>query len=198
MTRPKLTLKNMILHARKICIHCKWVRYYCRLAGIPLRGWLHDLSKYSPAEFFESSRYYVGTSSPINEAKRIQGISYAWLHHRGRNRHHHLYWYDNIEEGGYCHLIPKKDFTELVCDFLGAARAYNENEFSYHKELIWWYKKRDTLKMNEKNKIMLDDIFSTLEYNARRANINEMTPEENIKNNLIGKIWDKYSVEENN
>ena len=81
---------------------------------------------------------------------------------------------------------------------MGAARAYNENEFSYHKELIWWYKKRDTLKMNEKNKIMLDDIFSTLEYNARRANINEMTPEENIKNNLIGKIWDKYSVEENN
>ena len=65
MTRPKLTLKNMILHARKICVHRKWVRYYCRLAGIPLRGWLHDLSKYSPAEFFESSRYYVGISSPI-------------------------------------------------------------------------------------------------------------------------------------
>ena len=29
-------------------------------AGIPFRGLIHDLSKYSPIEFFESVKYYNG------------------------------------------------------------------------------------------------------------------------------------------
>ena len=66
---PKIKLKNIWPHLRKIQTHRKWVRHYCFLAGIPWRGLTHDLSKYSPIEFWESVRFYVGTSSPINEAK---------------------------------------------------------------------------------------------------------------------------------
>ena len=48
----KLTFKNIIKHWKKIRLHRKWVRHYCFLAGIPWRGITHDLSKYSPTEFF--------------------------------------------------------------------------------------------------------------------------------------------------
>ena len=117
-----MKIKNLYNHWKTIRTHRKWVKYYCYMAGIPWRGFTHDLSKYSPTEFFESARYWTGSSSPITEAKKAQGYSRAWLHHKGRNRHHWAYWTDNYSEGTTTHLMPCNDFVELVCDFLGAAR----------------------------------------------------------------------------
>lgn len=54
---PRLTFKNMMNHWKTIHMHRKWVRHYAFLAGIPIRGLLHDLSKYNPVEFFESARF---------------------------------------------------------------------------------------------------------------------------------------------
>ena len=84
----KITLKNTISHFRKICIHKYWVAKYCFKAGLYWQGITHDLSKFSPIEFWESVRFYQGTSSPINAAKEAQGYSLAWTHHKGRNQHH--------------------------------------------------------------------------------------------------------------
>lgn len=198
---PKIKLKNIWLHLRKIQTHRKWVRHYCFLAGIHWRGLTHDLSKYSPAEFWESVRFYVGTSSPINEAKKVQGYSRAWLHHRGRNRHHWAYWADNFSEGLTVYSMPKKDFIEMVCDFLGAGHAYSEKEFTYKKELEWWKRARegDCKAMSERNKIMLDIIFRDLEYAERNPlNISMDTPEQIIASGYLGLVWEanNKSVEE--
>ena len=151
--RSKLTIKQCWNHWKTIRLHRKWVRYYCFLAGIPWRGLVHDLSKYSPIEFFESARYWTGVDSPINHAKKRQGISYGWLHHKGHNSHHYEYYMDNFDDGGVARLMSKKDFTELVCDYLGAAHAYNHDEFSYANELQWWINKHDKCAMNEKIKL---------------------------------------------
>ena len=82
-------IKNAINHFKTICLHKKWVMYYCNLAGIPAQGIFHDLSKFSPTEFFESVKYYTGNSSPIDACKKDKGISQAWLHHKGLNKHRH-------------------------------------------------------------------------------------------------------------
>ena len=182
-----LTLKKMYLMFKTIRNHRKWVRYYCFLAHIPWRGITHDLSKYSPVEFFESARFYNGKESPINVAKREQGYSLAWLHHRGHNKHHNLYWYDNIEEGGKPLLMPEKDFIELVCDWLGACHTYN-TEFSYYNEYVWWKKKRATCAIHEKHKIMLDIIFSDLAA-LERAKYNNATPEQLIRCGYLQGIY---------
>lgn len=160
-----MKLKNIMGHWRTIRAHRKWARKYCFMAGIPWRGLTHDLSKYSPIEFFESARYWTGTSSPIEEAKKAQGYSRAWLHHRGRNSHHWAYWADNYSEGLTVYPMSCKDFTEMVCDFLAAGRAYNRGFFTYSKERAWWLANRETTckAMNEVNKKMLDVIFSDLE-----------------------------------
>ena len=186
-----LTFKQMWRHLRTVQTHRKWVRHYCFLAGIPWRGIKHDISKYSPTEFLESAHFWTGTHSPIDEAKKVQGYSRAWLHHRGRNPHHWAYWADNFSEGLTVPCMPQDDFVEMVCDFLAAGHAYKGKDFSYLGEYKWWHQEREKgcKAMNEKNKIMLDIIFSDLAYCERRAYIDVPTPEALIKTGYIQDIW---------
>lgn len=192
----KLTFNKILNHWRTVRTHRKWVRYYCFLAGIPWRGLTHDLSKYSPTEFLESARYWTGTNSPIENAKHEQGYSRAWLHHRGRNPHHWAYWADNFSEGLTIYSMPMNDFVEMICDFLAAGRAYSGVAFSYTRERTWWLteRKNGCKAMNEKNKKMLDIIFSDLEIaenpmlaGLTRKEIN--TPEQLIKSGYLQEVW---------
>ncbi len=67
-------LKNVIKHFGLITHH-KWVVFkLCCKIGEPWRGLVHDMSKYSPTEFIESSQYYTGKHSPISEAKKKMDI----------------------------------------------------------------------------------------------------------------------------
>ena len=84
-----MLLKNALKHTKLVLRH-KWVVFkLCCRVGIPWRGFMHDWSKFSPTEFCESIRYYVGTHSPIEECRRNKGYSYAWVHHVSKNKHHY-------------------------------------------------------------------------------------------------------------
>lgn len=135
---PRITIKNTFRHLGKILKHKYWVFYYCCKAGIPWRGIKHDMSKFSPTEFWESVRYYQGTRSPIDACKEDKGVSKAWMHHKGRNTHHYEYWQDNFDKGGQPVQMPYKDAVEMLCDYLGAGRAYMGKDFTYQKEYEWW------------------------------------------------------------
>lgn len=160
-----MNIKNAWLHLRKIQTHRKWVRHYCFGIGFYKQGLLHDLSKYSPTEFFESVKYYQGTSSPIDASKAENGYSMAWFHHRGRNLHHHVMWIDNFDEtGGTPILMPYKYFAEMICDYLAAGRAYKGKDFTFKSELLWWMNKKQKGLAMPKNQIkMIDFIFKKLE-----------------------------------
>ena len=136
-----MKIKNCFLHFKKICIHKYWVGYYCFKLGIPWRGIKHDLSKFSPIEFWESVEYYQGTSSPIDACKKDKGWSKAWQHHKGRNDHHYEYFVDDLDHGGKPLLMPFECALEMFCDYLGAGRAYYGKDFTYNKEYEWWLKK---------------------------------------------------------
>lgn len=165
-----MNIKNIWLHLRKIQTHRKWVRHYCFGIGLYKQGLLHDLSKYSPTEFWESVKYYQGTSSPIDASKAKNGYSMAWFHHRGRNLHHHVMWIDNFDEtGGTPIIMPYKYFAEMICDYLAAGRAYMGKNFTFASESEWWKKKRAKgLAMPEKQMKMIDNIFIKLELNEQK------------------------------
>ena len=150
---------NFWKHWNKIRTHRKWVRRYCWGMGLYWQGLTHDLSKYSPTEFMESVRFYQGTSSPIDAAKRAKGYSDAWFHHKGRNKHHYEYWMDNFDIGGENIVMPYKYFAEMVCDYLAACRAYMGKNFSYTAEYEWWQNKRRMTAMNPRMVTALDIIF---------------------------------------
>ncbi len=56
--------------------------------GLYYQGLTHDLSKYSPAEFLAGARFFQGDRSPNDAERKAKGYSAAWLHHKGRNKHH--------------------------------------------------------------------------------------------------------------
>ena len=81
-------------HFSTITRHRHRVIAHCFRAGIGWQGLFHDLSKYSPAEFWVGARFYQGARSPNEEERVRYGYSKAWMHHKGRNRHHFEYWTD--------------------------------------------------------------------------------------------------------
>ena len=87
-------LKNGWNHFRTITEH-KWVVMQgCFKVGLYRQGLMHDLSKYTPEEFRTGVLYFQGNRSPNAAEKEECGYSRAWLHHKGRNKHHYEYWID--------------------------------------------------------------------------------------------------------
>lgn len=150
-------------HLKTVLTHKRWVFYYASRLGYTWRGLVHDLSKFSPTEFFESVRYWTGKRSPINTAKETVGISYAWLHHRGRNKHHYEYWIDVVGGKEKLHKIPFKYVVEMVCDWLGACRAYEGNaEDIFVREYKWWEKNSRVAKIHNETKQLIHKILWNL------------------------------------
>ena len=119
-------MNKLIGHFRTITKHRHAVIRNCRRAGILWQGLRHDLSKYSPTEFIPGVKYYVGTRSP-NELERMdKGYSAAWLHHKGRNRHHFEYWsdYNPVERRVGPVKMPLRYVIEMVCDRMAASKIY--------------------------------------------------------------------------
>ena len=111
-----------ISHFRTITKHRHKVVALCFKAGIPIRGLLHDLSKYTLTEFICGAKFYQGTRSPNEMERETYGYSKAWLHHKGRNRHHFEYWTDyNIKTRCVEPVkMPLKFVIEMFCDRVAA------------------------------------------------------------------------------
>lgn len=119
-------------HLSTITRHRHRVIAHCAKAGILWQGLFHDLSKYSPEEFFEGVRYFDGTHSPTEDARRINGASKAWMHHKGRNRHHWEYWTDfNLAEKRYTAVpMPRRYLAEMLCDRIAASKIYKREAYT--------------------------------------------------------------------
>jgi len=124
-----------IQHFKTITEHRKLVREYCFRLGLYRQGLMHDLSKYSPSEFIRGAIYYQGTRSPNNKEREETGVSKAWLHHKGRNKHHFEYWIDyTIEEDGTVgfggNRMPRRYVAEMFCDRIAACRVYMGDDYT--------------------------------------------------------------------
>ena len=148
-------------HLKTILTHKKWVfRLMCKM-GYPVRGFFHDMSKFSPVEFFEGVRYWNGSRSPINVAKERKGYSNAWFHHKGRNKHHYEYWIDKIDDGGVPCKMPFECVVELICDWLAAAITYEGSNPGkvFETEYDWWQMKGVKAKIFPRTKDMISKIL---------------------------------------
>lgn len=162
---------KVLQHFKLITTHKAYVFKNCVKARLYWRGIKHDISKYSPTEFFESVKYFTGTDSPINACKKAKGWSKAWMHHKGRNSHHFEYYIDNINGEQVAIQMPFKDAAELICDYLGAGQAYMKKDFSYEKEYNWWQKRKENLGLiHNQTKIFIDIVFEELKENPDKDN----------------------------
>lgn len=119
-------------HLRTVTRHRHKVIAHCAKAGILAQGLRHDLSKYSPTEFWPGVRYFNGTHSPTEDERRTQGYSQAWMHHKGRNRHHWEYWTDfSVSEQRYVAVpMPRRYLAEMLCDRIAASKIYKGDAYT--------------------------------------------------------------------
>lgn len=122
-----------IEHLKTITHHRHLVRQYCFRVGLYWQGLTHDLSKFSPTEFFVGAKYFQGDRSPNNAEREDKGYSSSWLHHKGRNKHHFEYWidYSRGEErllGGM--KMPVRFVAEMFMDRIAACKTYQKDAYA--------------------------------------------------------------------
>lgn len=122
-------------HFITITHHKLYVMRHCFCVGLYWQGICHDLSKYMPSEFGIGCKYYQGDRSPNNAEREATGCSTAWLHHKGRNKHHYEYWIDYGPAipgmpGMIPMKMPKKYVVEMFMDRVAASKIYLKSKYT--------------------------------------------------------------------
>lgn len=147
-------------HFSTITRHRHMVIRHCAKAGILWQGLRHDLSKYSPTEFFPGVRYYQGNRSPNEAEREANGCSQAWMHHKGRNRHHFEYWCDYNPKTKQVEPVqmPMRFLAEMFCDRVAASKIYKKDAYDTTCPLTYFQnsnaRKRGMLHPNTEAELM--------------------------------------------
>lgn len=153
-------------HFRTITKHKMLVMKECFEVGLYKQGLLHDLSKYTWTEFRVGCRFYQGTQSPNNAERKSRGFSSAWLHHKGRNKHHYEYWVDYGTDGRKCLIgmkMPVKYVVEMFLDRVAASKVYKGTAYKDSDPLEYFKKGgTDDYVMHEDTKRLLDRLLTML------------------------------------
>lgn len=139
-------------HLKTVTKHRRLVRRLCFECGLYWQGLTHDLSKFSPIEFWRGVKYYQGDRSPQVRERELFGYSAAWLHHKGRNKHHYEYWRDYIGGEQVYVEMPAKYFAEMICDRIAAGKTYKKKDYTDANPLAYFENQTDKTSMNEKNR----------------------------------------------
>ena len=160
-----MKLKNFIGHFRTITRHRHKVIAHCRKAGIFWQGLRHDLSKYSPSEFLLGVKYYQGTRSPNEGERDVYGYSLAWMHHKGRNKHHLEYWIDYAPELGYRMggmEMPVRYVVEMFCDRVAACQTYQKGNYTDASPWDYYAGSADHYIIHPKTRALLEQLLRML------------------------------------
>ena len=151
-------------HFYTITRHRHRVIAHCARAGVGFQGLFHDLSKYSPTEFLPGAKYYQGTRSPNEMERELYGYSLAWMHHKGRNRHHFEYWNDlNTETKKYEPVrMPMRFVKEMFCDRVAASKIYQGKNYTDEHPLTYFRRGNARKKMHADTADLLEDWFVML------------------------------------
>ena len=144
-------------HRHRVLVHCVRV-------GIGWQGLLHDLSKYSPAEFWVGARHYQGHRSPNEEERRLYGYSRAWMHHKGRNRHHYEYWTDYHPETKRVEPVkmPIRYVAEMFCDRVAASKIYQGEKYTDDHPLAYFLSAKPRRRIHSATSDLLEGWLTML------------------------------------
>lgn len=163
-----------LAHFKTITKHRNLVCRYCFRLGLYKQGLLHDLSKYSPTEFWRGAKFYLGTRSPNDAERKETGVSLAWLHHKGRNRHHLEYWIDYQFDGkGGAGMggneMPIRYVAEMFCDRIAASKVYMKEEYTDAASYNYFIRSKDHLLIHPETSAELEKMLLILKEEGEDA-----------------------------
>ncbi len=149
----------------KTITHHKWlVLSGCFRVGLYWQGLTHDLSKYSPTEFLVGAKYYQGVRSPNAAEREAKGYSEAWMHHKGRNRHHFEYWTDMhpVSRTYESVPMPRKYLVEMIMDRIAACKTYQGSAYTDGSPLAYFESSRGDKLMHPQLRQQLQFLLTML------------------------------------
>ena len=158
-------IKNFLGHFKTITNHKLLVMKYCFKVGLYKQGILHDLSKYTWVEFSAGIKYYKGNVSPNGIQKLEEGYSTAWLHHKGRNKHHFEYWIDygiRAEEGLKGMKMPKNYVVEMFIDRMCASKNYLKEKYTDSSPLEYYNARKEFYVIHKSSRELLECLLNKL------------------------------------
>ena len=158
---------HAIRHFKTITYPKLLVAEGCFRVGLYRQGLLHDMSKYSPTEFLVGCKYYQGFQSPNNAERLNRGYSSAWLHHKGRNKHHFEYWTDySIRKPGHPiegMRMPRRYVAEMLMDRIAASKVYNGENYTDHDPLEYFLKGKAHYMLHPKTEREIEGLLRMLD-----------------------------------
>lgn len=157
MGHPFLHFRTVIRHRHQVIAHCFRV-------GIGWQGLRHDLSKFSVVEFVPGAKYYQGTRSPNERERELYGYSSAWMHHKGRNKHHFEYWTDlNPSSKQYEPVkMPMRYVKEMFCDRVAASKIYQGKNYTDEHPLQYFLRGNARQRMHAATADLLESWLTML------------------------------------
>lgn len=159
-----MILKNFCGHLKTIVAHKHKVFVHCCKAGIIWRGLMHDLSKFSPSEFIPGVKYFTGDRSPNEKERENIGYSKAWMHHKGRNKHHFEYWTDYNPKSKLMEPVRMPDvfIYEMFCDRVAAAKIYHKNKYDNSMPLEYFLRAKHRRTIDSETSDKLEFLLNML------------------------------------
>lgn len=151
-------------HLKTITKHKLLVMKYCFRLGLYKQGLTHDLSKYMPTELLTGARYYQGTRSPNAGEREAKGYSLAWMHHKGRNRHHYEFWTDYSLETKKMEPMPMptRFVLEMLADRMAASKVYKGEAYTDSSPLEYYQQASDHMLIHPKTRKQLEFLLRML------------------------------------
>ncbi len=177
-----MSLKGAMGHFKTITKHRHKVIQHTFKAGIGFQGLFHDLSKYMPAEFFSGARYFSDGKRSPNEAERKEfGYSIAWLHHKGRNKHHFEYWTDYNPQTKTVTPVkmPKKYVIEMFCDRVAASKIYQGENYTDSHPLEYFEAGRTRRLIHPETSDLLESLLVMLKEKGEEETFRYIRSEKN-------------------
>ena len=141
----------------------------CFSLGLYKQGLLHEMSKYSPTEFLPGCKYYAGYASPTHFEREEKGYSAAWLHHKGRNKHHLEYWIDYASSGAGGEgtplqgmKMPLRYVVEMFVDRVCASKNYQKEKYTDKSALIYYENSKEHYLLHEDTRALLEYMLEML------------------------------------
>ena len=158
-------------HFITITKHRHMVIRNCAKAGIFWQGLFHDLSKYSPTEFLSGAKFYQGDKSPNEGEREAYGYSKAWMHHKGRNKHHFEYWtdYSKAEKRIAPVKMPMKYVIEMFCDRVAASKVYRGKDYTDNHPLEYFVNGKPRRMIHSDTSELLESLLVMLSQKGENA-----------------------------
>ncbi len=194
LEKVEINTENLINHFKTITRHRHEVIKNCFKAGIGVQGLFHDLSKYTPTEFMAGVEYYQGTRSPNEGEREAIGYSTAWMHHKGRNKHHYEYWTDYNPETKLMSGVkmPTRYFVEMVCDRIAASKIYYGDAYTDSAPLEYFKKGKGRLVMHPDTAKELKKVLTMLSVKGEDYTFRYLRKKlaQSEDKTLVQKVWE--------